>query len=73
MPGLSRLKCSFLPSRYQEDLKKTKELQGLKDDEEEQKNEGPEDPEGAEETEEEEKGPGSRLEPRSFLKSVTIH
>ncbi|XP_016062092.1 PREDICTED: protein MRVI1 isoform X2 [Miniopterus natalensis] len=45
--------------RYQEDLKKTKELQGLKDDEEEQKNEGPEDPEGAEETEEEEKGPGS--------------
>lgn len=54
MPGLCRLNCSFLPSRYQEGLKKTKELQDLKEEEEEQKSESPEEPEEVEETEEEE-------------------
>uniref|UniRef100_A0A3Q1MFI4 Inositol 1,4,5-triphosphate receptor associated 1 n=3 Tax=Bos TaxID=9903 RepID=A0A3Q1MFI4_BOVIN len=40
---------------YQEGLKKTKELQGLREEEEEQKSESPEEPEEAAETEEEEK------------------
>nr|KAF6438268.1 hypothetical protein HJG59_012513 [Molossus molossus] len=39
--------------RYQEDLKKTKELQDLKEEEEELKSEGPEEPKEADETEEE--------------------
>ncbi|KAM5183734.1 inositol 1,4,5-triphosphate receptor associated 1 isoform 4-T5 [Callospermophilus lateralis] len=48
---------------YQEGLKKTKELQGLKEEEEEQKSESPEEPEEVEETEEEEKDPrSSKLE-----------
>uniref|UniRef100_A0A4W2D4T1 Inositol 1,4,5-triphosphate receptor associated 1 n=1 Tax=Bos indicus x Bos taurus TaxID=30522 RepID=A0A4W2D4T1_BOBOX len=40
---------------YQEGLKKTKELQGLREEEEEQKSESPEEPEEVAETEEEEK------------------
>lgn len=59
--GLSRLSCSLLPSRYQEGLKKTKELQDLKEEEEEQKSESPEEPEEVAETEEEEKERRSRL------------
>lgn len=62
-----------MPSRYQEGLKKTKELQDLKEEEEEQKSESPEEPEEAEETEEEERDPRSRLEPWPLLKWVTIH
>lgn len=73
MPGISRFDCSFLPSRYQEGLKKTKELQDLKEEEEEQKSESPEEPEEAEETEEEERDPRSRLELWPLLKWVTIH
>uniref|UniRef100_A0A9L0KJE0 Inositol 1,4,5-triphosphate receptor associated 1 n=1 Tax=Equus asinus TaxID=9793 RepID=A0A9L0KJE0_EQUAS len=49
---------SALPAlleKYQEGLKKTKELQDLKEEEEEQKSESPEEAEEAEETEEEEK------------------
>lgn len=74
MPGLPRLDCSFfLPSRYQEDLKKTKEFKGLKEEEEEQRSEGPEEPEEAEESEEEGKDQRSRLEPLSRPKWVMIH
>lgn len=62
-----------MPSRYQEGLKKTKELQDLKEEEEEQKSESPEEAEEAEETEEEEKDQRSRLEPLPLLKWVTIH
>ncbi|XP_073870425.1 inositol 1,4,5-triphosphate receptor associated 1 isoform X32 [Macaca fascicularis] len=53
---------SALPAlleKFQEGLKKTKELQDLKEEEEEQKSESPEEPEEVEETEEEEKGPRS--------------
>lgn len=70
--GLSRLSCSLWPSRYQEGLKKTKELQDLKEEEEEQKSEIPEEPEEAEETEEEEKEQRSRLEPSQLLKWVSV-
>ena len=73
MPRLSRLHCSFSPCRYQEGLKKTKELQDLKEEEEEQKGESLEEAEEAEETEEEEKNQRSRLEPLSLLKWVTIY
>lgn len=52
----------FLISRYQEGLKKNKELQDLKEDEEEQKSESPEEPEEVEETEDEEKDQRSRWE-----------
>lgn len=62
----------MLPPRYQEGLKKTKELQDLKE-EEEQKTESPEEAEEAEETEEEEKEQRSRLEPSPLLKWVPIH
>ena len=72
MPGLSRLNCSFLPSRYQEGLKKTKELQEL-EEEEERKSESPEEAEEAEDIEEEGKDQRSRLEPLPLLKRVTIH
>lgn len=67
MPALSSLTCLFLPSRYQEVLKKTKELQDLTEEEEEQKSESPEEPEEAEETREEEKEQRSRLEPSPLL------
>ncbi|XP_017703436.1 PREDICTED: protein MRVI1 isoform X9 [Rhinopithecus bieti] len=53
---------SALPAlleKFQEGLKKTKELQDLKEEEEEQKSESPEETEEVEETEEEEKGPRS--------------
>lgn len=73
MPGLFRLDCSFLPSRYQEGLKKNKELQDLKEEEEEQKSESPDEPEEAEEPEQEEKDQRSRLEPLPLLKWVTVH
>nr|XP_054098040.1 inositol 1,4,5-triphosphate receptor associated 1 isoform X6 [Callithrix jacchus] len=57
---------SALPAlleKFQEGLKKNKELQDLKEEEEEQKGESPEEPEEVEETEEEEKGPrSSKLE-----------
>lgn len=63
----------FLPSRYQEDLKKTKEFKGLKEEEEEQKSEGPEEPEEAEDSEEEGKDQRSRLEPLTLPKWVMVH
>lgn len=73
MPGLSRLICSFLTSRYQDDLKKTKELQDLKEEEEELKSEGPEEPKESDETEEEGKDQKSRWEPLPLLNWVTMH
>ena len=72
VPGISRLNCSFLPSRYQEGLKKTKELQEL-EEEEERKSESPEEAEEAEDIEDEGKDQRSRLEPLPLLKRVTIH
>lgn len=63
----------FLPSRYQEDLKKIKEFKGLKEEEEEQKSEGPEEPEEAEESEEEGKDKRNRLEPLPLPKWFIIH
>lgn len=65
MPALSRLNCSSLPSRYQEGLKKTKELQDLKEEEEERKRENPEEPEETE-LEEDEKDERRRLVHNSF-------
>lgn len=71
MSGPSRSSGSFLPSRYQEGLKKTKELQDLKEEEEEQKSESPEEPEEVEETEEEEKDPRSRWEACVWRPEIT--
>lgn len=62
----------MLPSRYQEGLKKTKELQGLREEEEEQKSESPEEPEEAAETEEEEKEQRSRLQPSQLLTWASV-
>lgn len=73
VPGLSRLNCSFLTSRHQEDLKKTKELQYLKEEEEELKSEGPEEPKEADGTEEEGKDQKSRSEPLPLPNWVTMH
>lgn len=72
MPALSRLNCSSLPSRYQEGLKKTKELQDLKEEEEERKRENPEEPEETE-LEEDEKDERRRLESLPLLKWFIIH
>lgn len=51
-----------MSSRYQEGLKKTKELQDLREEEEEQKSESPEEAEEVEGSEEEEKDHRRRLE-----------
>uniref|UniRef100_A0A4W2E7I4 Inositol 1,4,5-triphosphate receptor associated 1 n=1 Tax=Bos indicus x Bos taurus TaxID=30522 RepID=A0A4W2E7I4_BOBOX len=57
---------------YQEGLKKTKELQGLREEEEEQKSESPEEPEEVAETEEEEKEQRSRLQPSQLLTWASV-
>lgn len=61
-----------MPSRYQEGLKKTKELQDLREEEEEQKSESLEEPEEAAETEEEEKEQRSRLQPSQLLTWASV-